>query len=113
MFYFLGRPLYLMVRPGGNVVEIPEGWYWNADPASRGAGDPAPAADGRSCARMTPGPGLTLGLMGPQEAVPRATEQAQHLGIRRFGALIGEPSTALGPAHHLRGGLGLLQRRPP
>ena len=36
------------------------------------------------------------GLMIPQDAVYRATELAQRLGIRRFGALIGEPSTALG-----------------
>ncbi len=36
------------------------------------------------------------GLMSPQDAVTRATGLAQHLGVRRFGALIGEPSTALG-----------------
>ena len=30
-FYFLHRPVYFMVRPDGNVVEISEEWYVNID----------------------------------------------------------------------------------
>ncbi len=92
-FYFLGRPLYLMVGPGGNVIEIPEGWYWNTGRLLAELRTPPPTA---GVVLDDSGTGIDLGLMGPQEAVPRATELAQHLGIRRFGALIGEPSTALG-----------------
>ena len=30
-FYFLDRPVYLMVKPDGRVVEISEEWYRNID----------------------------------------------------------------------------------
>ena len=94
-FYFLGRPLYLMVGRDGNVVEIPNAWFWNAERllAELETSLPPPTA---GIVLDDAGTGIDLDLMGPQEAVPRATKLAQHLGIRRFGALTGEPSTALG-----------------